>query len=226
MRPSRFRIDADAHQDSSAFGTYATPFSVAEFFKDTPWLRIPEHRRAEIVLGSVYPRGGLLGGASNAGKKSKLASLAAKRRQKENEPPPAEQQATTYLRSGKDYVSSLENLRIGQSLQSESDLAAAKALQPTNQRAPEQGTEAVQSEEKKVRRPSQEDASDALLVVDQIPRGRPSTFASIMTNHDTGDQLTPVLDLPSARAPTKTFNFAEPSPDDIVTKAQSAKGRT
>jgi elongation factor 1 alpha-like protein len=62
----------------------------SDFFQDSPWLNIPAHRRGEIVVEPLYPRGGLMGGSSSStgapasstsgGKMSKLAALAAARK--------------------------------------------------------------------------------------------------------------------------------------------------
>ena len=66
-------------------------FSAADFFSDCPWLKIPPHRKADILVEPLYPRLGLLGGAPESdgkmsgGKMSKLAALAAARRKKEGE---------------------------------------------------------------------------------------------------------------------------------------------
>jgi elongation factor 1 alpha-like protein len=62
-----------------------------DFFSDTPWLQVPEERKAEIHVEPQHPDlgTGLLGGASDSAgpKVSKLAALAAARRKKENESP-------------------------------------------------------------------------------------------------------------------------------------------
>lgn len=59
---------------------------VADFFKDTPWLRIPRNRRGEIRIEPRFPGGGLCGGssASSEGKAkgSKLSALAAARKKR------------------------------------------------------------------------------------------------------------------------------------------------
>ncbi|PUU73977.1 hypothetical protein B9Z19DRAFT_494204 [Tuber borchii] len=49
------------------------------FFRDCPWGNVPEHRRGEIIVERIHPRGGLLGGS---GKMSKLAALAKARKEK------------------------------------------------------------------------------------------------------------------------------------------------
>ncbi|KAJ9614368.1 hypothetical protein H2200_002504 [Cladophialophora chaetospira] len=224
LQSSPFRIDADQHQDFATIHASTTPFSAAEFFKDTPWLKIPEHRKAEIIIEPLHPRGRLLGGTSTTGKKSKLAALAAKRRQKENEPPPTESEPMTGIKSEENYVSRLKKLQINQSNESESASTPGKAPQSAKRKGPEEELDATEAAGNEAKRRSLDDISDASLVVDQCPRGRPSAFASIMTSRDTEDYSPPLIDLFSVNPyAAMTFNFAEPSPDDIVTKAQSAK---
>ncbi|KAB8235199.1 putative translation elongation factor EF-1 subunit [Aspergillus alliaceus] len=69
-------------------------FSAADFFRDSPWLNVPAHRKADILIEPLYPRLGLLGGApESGGKVSKLAALAAARKKKEGDkasPAPAQ----------------------------------------------------------------------------------------------------------------------------------------
>ncbi|OOO10623.1 small GTP-binding protein domain-containing protein [Aspergillus oryzae] len=61
-------------------------FSAADFFRDSPWLNVPAHRKADILIEPLYPRLGLLGGAPDSGGKvSKLAALAAARKKKEGD---------------------------------------------------------------------------------------------------------------------------------------------
>ena len=61
-------------------------FSAADFFRDSPWLNVPAHRKADILIEPLYPRLGLLGGApGSGGKVSKLAALAAARKKKEGD---------------------------------------------------------------------------------------------------------------------------------------------
>ncbi|RAQ60414.1 translation elongation factor EF-1 subunit [Aspergillus flavus] len=61
-------------------------FSAADFFRDSPWLNVPAHRKADILIEPLYPRLGLLGGApESGGKVSKLAALAAARKKKEGD---------------------------------------------------------------------------------------------------------------------------------------------
>ncbi|OCT48494.1 HBS1-like protein [Cladophialophora carrionii] len=188
------------------------PFSAVEFFHDSPWLKILEHRRAEIVIEPLYPRLGLLGGAANAGKMSKLAALAAKRRQKENQPPASEPRPGSEVKE--EYLSDLKKLEITPSSRAKT---ATDNLQAREGQAPSTSEESSAEAD----RPKQ--APEATLMVDQNLRGRPSKFASIMTNHGPESQSTPSTDFLAVKATAKSFSFAEPSPDDIVTKAQSAK---
>ncbi|KAK2858477.1 hypothetical protein FQN49_004695 [Arthroderma sp. PD_2] len=65
----------------------STHFRAHDFFRDSPWLNIPPHRKTDILIEPLYPRLGLLGGSSSEkpGKMSKLAALAAARKKKETE---------------------------------------------------------------------------------------------------------------------------------------------
>ncbi|EXJ69369.1 elongation factor 1-alpha [Cladophialophora psammophila CBS 110553] len=221
--PSHFENGADEHQDPTTSAPCSSPFSSADFFKDSPWLRIPEHRKAEIIITPLYPRLRLLGGASNTSKMSKLAALAAKRRQKESEKSDA--QTTANDGSQQDYLSSLNKLRISQPSRAKSGPADAsdsltEEPQPQSQERNHSSDQNMQMESKQI---AAERASDGSLAVDQHLRGHPSPFASIMTSRDADAYLLSSTDFFSIRANAKSFNFAEPSPDDIVTKAQNAK---
>ncbi|KIX96399.1 uncharacterized protein Z520_07665 [Fonsecaea multimorphosa CBS 102226] len=210
----------------ATIATCSNPFSAADFFKDSPWLQIPEHRRAQIIITPLYPRFRLLGGASNNGKTSKLAALAAKRRQKESERLDA--QTTDDTGSQQDYLSSLNKLRISQPsrVKSESSDASASPLaesQLQSQKNDHRHGDSVQIDSK---HKSSQGAPDASLEVDQRLRAGPSAFASIMTSRDADTYLPSSSDLFSIGVNAKSFNFAEPSPDDIVTKAQTGKATT
>ncbi|EXJ54331.1 elongation factor 1-alpha [Cladophialophora yegresii CBS 114405] len=210
--PSASKKQVTQNKNFDAYTTSEARFSAVEFFQDSPWLNIPEHRRGEIVIEPLYPRLGLLGGAANAGKMSKLAALAAKRRQKENQPPASEPRPGSEIKE--DYLPDLKKLGITASPQAKSTSSEPQALE---RQAPSTGGEASAEADRQKHTP------DVPLVVDQNLRGHPSAFASIMTNHGPESQSLPSTDFPSVKATAKSFNFAEPSPDDIVTKAQSAK---
>lgn len=223
LQSNRFQVDADQHQAFAASDSEEVSFSAVEFFEDTPWLQIPEYRRAEIIIEPAYPRGRLLGGASNAGKKSKLAALAARRRQKDNEQPISELQPEVGLKTGETYVSSLQKLQIRESEEADAKSKSTTVPLASKRKVPNDEPDAVEVAGKDAKRQSLGDVPDASLIAVECARGRPSAFASIMTSSDTVKHSPPLLSFNSYPV---TFNFAEPSPDDIVTKAQSAKGRT
>lgn len=81
------RFSVPAYPLPPGLATQETPhFSAADFFRDSPWLNVPAHRKADILIEPLYPRLGLLGGApESGGKVSKLAALAAARKKKEGD---------------------------------------------------------------------------------------------------------------------------------------------
>ena len=202
----------------------SSPSSARDFFRDCPWLQVPQHRRADIVVHPIYPQRGLMGGTSTAGGASKLAALAAKRRQKENEKQSA---GDVSVKPQDDYAASLSKLNI-------SPLPTAQRLRVTGEKkglfyTPDQMHEACDkpSDNSPRTTSTEENTSD-----DKLPRvaevkalrASPSPFASIMLghpDHEPAQSLTPV---PLA-VDTNTFDFKDPSPDDIVYKAQTPKGR-
>jgi len=202
----------------------STPFSAVEFFKDSPWLQIPEHRKAEITIKPRYPRLGLLGGASKGNKMSKLAALAAKRKQQTSEQPGSGSNAT--LARADDYTASLDRLRISkpaETLLGQGDGETQKQM--TQEDLPMKGAgDDPRSHGKQ--NDASKDQLDQLILVDPNIRGRPSAFASIMISQATEKESQPSSDVFSKRLLPKTFDFTEPSPDDIVTRAQNAKGRS
>ena len=79
---SWFEADADTLERGwTPYSARSQAQPVKDFFHDTPWLNIPPGRRSEILIEPMHPHRGLLGGASNAPKQSKLGALAAKRKQ-------------------------------------------------------------------------------------------------------------------------------------------------
>lgn len=159
---------------------------------------------------------------------SKLAALAAKRRQKEIER--TSPSHTIDPGSQDDYTASLNKLRISQSSEDKSSSRKAKMLQVED--AAELASEANHAEkgnDTALQRGLTDQANghiaEASFTVPPNMRGPPSAFASIMTSHDADTQLSTSPDLSSVGAIAKSFDFAEPSPDDVVTKAQNSKGR-
>jgi elongation factor 1 alpha-like protein len=224
-------------------------FSAADFFRDCPWLNVPSHRKAEILVEPLYPRLGLLGGApENGGKVSKLAALAAARKKKEGEKAPApagtpdapspkpshapsqDTQAPLSLRerlaaSGKSIQKPPEGSglrRLGKSSSSSSSSSPAPREPQSEVKSPEPLPEPVELKAEPEPEPKE--------VAPNI-RASPSTFASTIVGaagpttaepshlHSSAD----LLKLYGQDA--EPFDFAAPSPDDVVLNAQStAKG--
>ena len=216
MKPGHSEYASDEHQEIAKSIICSTPFSAAEFFKDSPWLKIPEHRKAEITIQPLYPRFGLLGGTSKATRPSKLAALAAKRKQQVNEQS-GETPVNTTARSD-DYTAHLNKLRISKSPHATSNIESPHD--------PNQGADVHMfgDEEPKASERIKVENDRSTLVEPDI-RGRPSPFASIMTSQTADKDLQNSSDLLSTALLSKLFDFTEPSPDDIVTKAQNVKGR-
>ncbi|OAP54839.1 translation elongation factor Tu [Fonsecaea erecta] len=224
--PVATKKQTEGSKNHATIAVCSNSFSVADFFRDSPWLQIPEYRRAEIIITPLCPRFGLLGGASNTGKVSKLAALAAKRRKKESEK--LDTQTTADTGSQQDYLSSLNKLRISQSSRVRSRSTGASASAPAEsqlelQKNDHRGAQSTHIESKQT---SPGRILENSLEVDQHLRAGPSAFASIMTSRDADTYLLSSSDLFSSEANAKSFNFAEPSPDDIVTQAQTGKAAT
>lgn len=195
-----------------------------EFFEDCPWLKIPDWRRAEILIEPVFPRGGLLGGATDAApKKSKLAALAAARR-KEN---------AKSSSGGSEEISNSVGLLDKLSLQKESkgdgapkrpsDQLPAEPQRPRKYAARPR----VQEPEPKPESDSEDSDDEEGPQEDTVPaqRAPPSAFASVL-----------VGSIPAAGPPEngrlsvfapyqypsdlQNDPFDGPSPDDIVLQAQ------
>jgi elongation factor 1 alpha-like protein len=212
-------IGADRHQDLPAYDPCTSHFSAVEFFKDCPWLNIPEHRKAEITIEPLHSQRGLLGGAPE--KMSKLAALAAKRRQREIPRPASEEEPG----AAESYVPRLKRLAITSTSKGspDSDSGVEPAADgPSSLR----GDSTVTEESKRTAEaPDPEDTSSTSIVASPELRAQPSAFASIMTSRILEDQVSLSSHTLPSQSAIVPFNFAEPSPDDVVTRAQSAKGR-
>lgn len=232
-------------------------FSAAEFFRDSPWLNVPAHRKADILVEPLYPRMGLLGGAQESnGKVSKLAALAAARKKKEGEKQPAgtTPAATTPSVDKTPELSSTEPK--GSPLTLRERLAGnGKPQKPSDGlsslRSLGKGTPAASPLKKKpspdLNKPqvpaelepkeqTKEDMADHKEKEEPEVniRAPPSGFASTIV----GDSTRPMMTEPSTlhsntvdlmkiygQDLTEPFDFAGPSPDDVVVNAQSsAKG--
>lgn len=171
------------------------------------------------MIQPLYPRFGLLGGTSKAGKPSKLAALAAKRKQQVNGQ--AESGPETTPSRPEDYTAHLNKLRISKTPQPALEADKTKTLkQPLDLHAVE---DFADGQRKALEAPKNQ--IDQSTLVDTNVRGQPSTFASIMTSQSVDKDLQDSSNVLSNALVAKSFDFAEPSPDDIVKKAQNVKGR-
>ena len=155
---------------------------------------------------------------------SKLAALAAKRRQKENARPAQAQESDPAATN--DYVSSLRALRLSSApsnpivtdLATEADTAAIQ--KPANE-----NVHANSEKQSKVNTSHPREAESQVEPRDVL--AGPSAFANAMfgTVHQVRPvNLTqPILE-PLLGSDRQAFDFNTPSPDDVVTKAQAAKG--
>lgn len=232
-------------------------FSAAEFFRDSPWLNVPSHRKADILVEPLYPRMGLLGGApESGGKASKLAALAAARKKKEEEKPPAEATpavatpsadktpetpaaeakpsalslrerlaANDKPRKQSNGISTLRSL--GKGSPAPSPLLKKPAPELTKPELPTEPGPEVPAENSQADHKEKEEPEVNI-------RAPPSGFASTIVGDSTRPMMTEPSHLHSNTADliriygqdlTEPFDFAGPSPDDVVVNAQSsAKG--
>ncbi|KAJ5835595.1 Translation elongation/initiation factor/Ribosomal beta-barrel [Penicillium robsamsonii] len=233
-------------------------FSAADFFRDCPWLNVPSHRKADILIEPLYPRLGLLGGApENGGKLSKLAALAAARKKKEGEKAPSLPETSTpstpKLEQAK--VSSLDPPGTSRSLRDRlaaSGRSTPKASegsgslrrlanpsssshpipkQPTSEARKPSVSEVSESMQKVVLETKEEPEPEQTVPTIRAP---PSTFASTIVGAATGPTAAEPSHLHSNSSDllriygqdhAEPFDFAAPSPDDVVLNAQNtAKG--
>ena len=157
-----------------------------------------------------------------------MAALAAKRRQKENER--SESSTTTTASSQEDYAARLSKLHISHGPKRK--LAFSRPADSSDQSSREVETDSQPANPPDTATQPQETGSletktepDPFAVVASNIRGRPSAFASIMTSHDLDQHLQISPDILPVDGFAKSSAFAEPSPDDIVSRAQNAKGR-
>ena len=217
---------------------------MADYFRDASWFNVPLERQGEIVLESLYPRGRLLGGSASqgSGKVSKLAAIAAARRKKENMNPESSDSASSValldkLGSKRSQVHSSEPRATATALATPEHVGYKNPPRKYPVRERNASSEALRAEI---------DVADVSSVFDQgvitskasvvMPVAHPSDFARTMLgyrcelgpnlSHDTSSfySLLSPRRL-SLHGPETLINaFAEPSPDDVVLKAQSSKG--
>ncbi|KAL4869089.1 hypothetical protein BDV12DRAFT_88902 [Aspergillus spectabilis] len=224
-------------------------FSAAEFFRDAPWLNIPAHRKSDILVEPLYPRIGLLGGApeNGGGKMSKLAALAAARKKKEAptpSPPVGNDTTQPPAGEGKGALLSLrERLAIakpGKTSESSPSLQSLGKGSCSGQSVPHKKPSPEPIKPDISATTGLEDFTNELQIEDKEKekptvniRAPPSTFATTIVGDNTRPKMTepsPLytdsLDLIRIYGQeAEPFDFAGPSPDDVVLNAQSsAKG--
>ncbi|KAJ5773320.1 Translation elongation/initiation factor/Ribosomal beta-barrel [Penicillium paradoxum] len=234
-------------------------FSAADFFRDCPWLNIPSHRKADILIEPLHPRLGLLGGApENGGKLSKLAALAAARKKKEGEKTqstletsksstPKSEQATTSSLAQRDTPLSLRDRLAASGRSAPKSSEGSGSLRRLASSSSSSSSSTPKHPAREIKKESISDVSAPMQRMRLEPqkqpepeqtvptiRASPSTFASTIVGPATG----PTTAEPSRLHPNSSdllriygqdhaepFDFAAPSPDDVVLKAQStAKG--
>ncbi|KAI9771386.1 MAG: Hsp70 suppressor, GTPase facilitates ribosomal subunit dissociation [Geoglossum umbratile] len=239
-----------ANTESTVGDVGAIVKKVKEFFQDSPWLNIPLHRRGEIVIEPLYPRGGLLGGSSSStgaptpnargGKMSKLAALAAARKKEHGKMPGETESVGLSQSSTINLLSKLgqkpkdiprtEMQRIQAEGDSTSKTYSARKY-PSYRRG---GLESKPSEPEPQLEPA---APRALEKSRELNPGdmqaKPSFFAMAMLGGtlDNSKEMNPrigdMFKLPyiSEGGYTNLDAFKGPSPDDIVTAAQKKTGK-
>jgi len=210
--------------------------TAADFFRDTPWLNVPNERRGNIMVESLYPRGGLLGGSGEPAKPSKLAALAAARKKAQEDKKTASVDASGAKEPGTS-VSLLEKL----SIRPKKEVASSKQSGPSDdlkrklstsssREAPARGISRLKPQEETVieavvEPKTQLPEKQPVAAVPDL-RAAPSTFARTMlgSTHNpppvTEDSMIS-LPYPRLAAATDRNPFAGPSPDDVVLNAQT-----
>ncbi|KAK5103038.1 hypothetical protein LTS08_003841 [Lithohypha guttulata] len=183
-----------------------SPSQSRDIFADCPWGQIPEHRRADILIEPLhYPRG-LLGGSSKEGKMSKLAALAAKRRQKEAASTPQPDNVASEPQD--DYAASLSRLTLANTTakaRRAKEVEADPGLKENSD-----GTTNVEASNKN------EEPVGKVEDEPVVARTQPSAFAgTFLFNADVSVGRT--LDPRALKEETQTFDFKDPSPDDVNT---------
>ncbi|KAL8683520.1 MAG: hypothetical protein Q9186_000560 [Xanthomendoza sp. 1 TL-2023] len=211
-----------------------------------PWLNIPSGRRGEILIEPLYPRGGLRGGSPGTGgaKMSKLAALAAARKKKENE----KQLESEYQESNAS-VAILDKLGNGTQDETAADVknlvssrpedisSVAISSAPTRQNrkypskrrhlSPEALPAGMTPENQSPLVDARENSAQE-ATAEPMPKAAPSSFATTMFGSSQDPLLEPFRSLdfalpqPVSSTKAKRDPFAGPSPDDVVTKAQSS----
>ena len=209
------------------------PITPRSFFADSPWLNVPVHRQAHISVEPLHPWGGLLGGSSKeVPKTSKLAALAAARKKKASDsltsnPKPSNNPVALLDRLGKSRIKEDDSLDV-----SVKNVAVDARHTPSILRLRKQPPRKDIQEPVPEELPeSPEPSSPAEKPQDdyQLARATPSSFATTMLGPDRADTPPSALkayynpfQLSCDMSEANSNPFAGPSPDDIVSNAQSA----
>lgn len=217
-------------------------FSVADFFKDSPWLKVPKDRLGEIIIEPLNPRGRLLGGASKqeGAPKTKLAALAAARRKKETQRSENGQHATSSVALLDKLGGKSQEVQANKNLPSPHEtLNKDVAEQTTNVQLRKYPTRKLANQGSEQKGVGFEDSGPRTEAVSQAdvverrettPAATPSIFAQTMLGFsanaqgpDTDRSDDYALQNPESHT---EFDFSGPSPDDVVLKAQSSRPPT
>lgn len=218
------RIGADHRRLSNGYAlgteTPRTNPVPSWYFDDMPWFNTPQDRQT-VFIEPDRPRGGLLGGAEEPPKMSKLQALAAARKRK-NEEKKEQERVTKGIKtlSLADQKENKPPVR-RQAFKPPTITPVAKPVEPEPEPEPQSEPEPVKDS------PKDNDIYKQHLadVVIIPPRARPSAFAQTLCGSAPAQPpQREFFPMPYTLSPL--FNpkaFAEPSPDEIVLAAQ-AKG--
>lgn len=160
---------------------------------------------------------GLLGGSSKDGKMSKLAALAAKRRQKESINQVAVEKSADSLPQD-EYAASLSRLSLGSKTSKRHNL---KGKTDTTVEITDPSTDEGDNKDQVTESLINETPKDEAIV----QRTRPSAFAGIFLHCEDNNSETASINPDILRSTAPVFDFKDPSPDDIVYKAQTGRTR-
>ncbi|KAL6714445.1 hypothetical protein ACLMJK_007869 [Lecanora helva] len=234
--PSGYGELIEAPRCSDSFDLCSRAFSAADFFKDSPWLNVPQDRRGEILIEPLYPSMGLLGGASKQenAPKSKLAALAAARRKKDQQKAEDGQHLTKSVALlDKLGVKSKEPSPKSQLSPSILNSRSESIAQADDARRRKYPSRRPQNTDQKAQ-PSRE--ADAIIITspanpptEEPPpstlAASPSMFAKTLFGpvERRNDRLTQCFDIDAMQSLCTEFDFTGPSPDDTVLAAQNSK---
>ncbi|KAK6957074.1 hypothetical protein Daesc_002359 [Daldinia eschscholtzii] len=210
--------------------------SFADFFSDMPWLNIPKDRETTFIMPS-QPRGGLLGGAGETGKVSKLQALAAARKKKAEEKRSDEKQlqdttrklshlSTTSIQP----ESTKENIRPVPEIPRETTGLPGINITSLSQRTESEFPTAAENklrgkpEEISPRQTNSPELTEPLPAAVPFEAATPSPFARTLFGSMNSPPKPPPRTYPFPYlnlTSSVTDAFSAPSPDDIVLAAQS-----